>query len=85
MFSICACGAPLYPALNESGDRVGVTHETIEDDDYHNSFFAGLRVKVIGDISESELKKIEGEEIETKKEKAKPAADKRGKVWISQP
>jgi len=44
---ICACGAPMYPALNAEGKRVGVTHETIEDDDVHNLFFSSLRVEIV--------------------------------------
>ena len=46
VLGICACGAPLYPVLDDKGNRVGVTHETVEDDDYHFKFFAGLRVEI---------------------------------------
>jgi len=44
VLGICSCGAPLYPVINEDGKRIGVTHETIDDDDNHFKFFAGLRV-----------------------------------------
>ena len=47
VIGICACGAPLYPVLNENGERIGVTHETLEDDDYHFQFFASLRIRPI--------------------------------------
>lgn len=45
VLSICPCGAPLYPVLNEEGERIG-THETVEDDDYHFQFFSSLRVEL---------------------------------------
>ena len=45
VLGICLCGAPLYPVLDGNGDRIGVAHETIEDDDYHFKFFAGLKIE----------------------------------------
>lgn len=49
VLGICVCGAPLYPVLNDDGERIGVTHETIEDDDYHFQFLASLRIGIIRD------------------------------------
>jgi hypothetical protein len=39
----CGCGKPLYPVLNENGERIGVTH-TGEDEDYHFEYFSSIRV-----------------------------------------
>lgn len=41
----CGCGRPLYPALNEQGERIGVTH-TPEDEDWHLEYFCSLRVEL---------------------------------------
>lgn len=47
VIDICACGAPLYPVLDKNGKRIGVTHETLEDEDYHFQFFASLHIRTI--------------------------------------
>jgi hypothetical protein len=44
---ICQCGYPIVPCLDENGKRIGVTHRTIEEDDHHFAFWAGLRIAVV--------------------------------------
>lgn len=43
----CGCGRPLYPALNEHGERIGVRH-TPDDEDWHWEYFCSLRVELPG-------------------------------------
>lgn len=38
----CGCGRPLL-AVYADGKRIGVTHES-EDEDWHMEYFSGLRV-----------------------------------------
>ena len=38
---VCGCGKLLTPLHNAEGKRIGVTHETIEDEDYHIWYFTG--------------------------------------------
>ncbi|WP_312698188.1 hypothetical protein [Sphingobacterium mizutaii] len=35
----CSCGRMLIPIYDKNGKRIGVTHETIEDEDYHLNFW----------------------------------------------
>ncbi len=35
----CECGKPLMAMFNKFGKRIGVTHKTIEDEDFHFIFF----------------------------------------------
>lgn len=49
----CQCGHLLIPAHNSSGKRIGVTHATVEEDDDHNRWFAGLRVETPHDHQEA--------------------------------
>ncbi|WP_353166720.1 hypothetical protein [Empedobacter brevis] len=37
--SICGCGKPLYAVFNENGKRIGVTHQS-EDEDYHFKYYS---------------------------------------------
>lgn len=39
---VCGCGKTLIPAFDDRGNRIGVTHETPEDDDFHMAFFMGV-------------------------------------------
>lgn len=43
---MCGCGRILRPALNEQGVRIGVEHLTLEDDDWHCAYFAGIFVRI---------------------------------------
>lgn len=38
---ICQCGKPLFPVYNSEGRRIGVSHNS-EDEDYHNEYFSNL-------------------------------------------
>lgn len=44
---ICQCGYPIVPCLDDNGKRIGVTHRTIEEDNHHFAFWAGLRIAVV--------------------------------------
>jgi len=39
---MCGCGKELIPAFDKNGKRQGVEHKTMEDDDWHCRYFAGL-------------------------------------------
>ena len=41
---ICGCGKVLSPLFNAEGKRIGVTHKSVEDDDWHNAYFSGIRI-----------------------------------------
>ena len=47
---MCGCGRPLIPSYDENGKRLGVTHESSEDEDWHMGFWGGFRA----DISEGD-------------------------------
>lgn len=39
-FGMCGCGLELYESLDiETGERLGVTHVTSDEEDHHNSFW----------------------------------------------
>ncbi len=44
---ICGCGKELIPVMKD-GKRIGVTH-SMEDDEHHMNFWAGLRVEIEDD------------------------------------
>jgi hypothetical protein len=46
---ICQCGALLVPYYDEMGNRIGVTHQTDEEDVRHFEYFAGIRVDKLED------------------------------------
>ena len=45
---VCGCGKLLIPVM-ENGKRIGVTHKTYEDDEYHMNFWARIKVEIIND------------------------------------
>ena len=42
IISICGCGRPLIAINGEDGKRIGVTHQTTEDEEYHSNYFRSL-------------------------------------------
>ncbi len=37
--SICGCGHPLVPVLDEDGKRIGVNHPGAEENEHHENYF----------------------------------------------
>lgn len=40
---VCGCSRGLKPLYDETGKKIGVTHSP-EDADWHDAYFAGLRI-----------------------------------------
>ena len=40
----CDCGKPLIACLNSKGERIGVTHATPEDEDWHLTYWSTDKV-----------------------------------------
>jgi len=46
VIGICGCGRPLNAKFDADGKRTGVTHFDQDDTNWHDEFFAGLRVEL---------------------------------------
>lgn len=44
--AVCGCGRTLIPVLDKSGKKIGVAHETIEDEEHHSGYFRSLTVNI---------------------------------------
>ena len=41
---LCGCGKPLISVFDINEKKIGVTHETYEDEDYHLLYFSTERI-----------------------------------------